>query len=103
MRTNLRLQVGALVRTLLTSAATILTLALGIGVTTMIFSGNATMLPPAVARQHRLMDLSMTVTGADSPEPELTVWSYRYLTMSLQRSTRTSRSIRPGRTAGRQR
>ena len=90
MRTNLRLALRALVRTPLTSAATILTLALGIGVTTTIFSVvNATMLAPLPwPGSDRLMDLSMTVTGADSPEPELTVWSYpKYLTMrSLQRS-----------------
>ncbi|MEP7382659.1 MAG: ABC transporter permease [Gemmatimonadota bacterium] len=90
MRRHARLALRALVRTPVTSAAVVITLALGIGVTTTIFGVvNAAMLVPLPwTGSDRLMDLSLTVASDDAPEPRTLVWSYpKYETMrTLQRS-----------------
>lgn len=89
MMPDFRVALRALTRTPLSSAAAILTLALGIGATTTIYGVvDATMLRPLPWRaSDRLMDLSLTAR-APGEGAQTMVWSYpKFETMrALQRS-----------------
>ena len=86
---NLSLAARALFRTPMHSAAAIITLALGIGATTAIYSVvDATMLKPLpYGAPERLMDVSLTVTDKGEGTRPM-VWSYpKFETMrTMQRS-----------------
>ena len=87
---DLVLALRALRRTPLYSAAAILTLALGIGATTAIYSVvDATMLRPMpYTAPDRLMDVSLTIAGENGGPGRNMVWSYpKFLAMrDMQRS-----------------
>lgn len=89
MMPDFRVALRALTRTPLSTAAAVLTLALGIGATTTIYGVvDATMLRPLPWQaSDRLMDLSLTAR-APNEEAQPMVWSYpKFETMrSLQRS-----------------
>lgn len=90
MMSDLRLALRSLLRTPLSSAAAILTLALGIGATTTIFGVvDAAMLQPLPwSGADRVMDLSLTSRDRRTHETRTLVWSYpKFETMrAMQRS-----------------
>jgi len=84
---DLRYAIRALRRTPLTATAAVLTLALGMGATTTIYSVvDAAMLQPLPwPESDRLMDLSLTVRDSESPGERTMVWSYpKFETMREQ-------------------